>query len=115
MVRDESEDRGGRLGRVGGPSGWFGTGWVCETDRGTSLRSGTGWGTLREVRNGSGDLLAGSRRVRGPSGWCGTSRGTLGMFVTGQGTHGEIRDGLGRCGTGRETLEKVLDGSVDPR
>ena len=54
--------------------------------------------TLREVRYGSGDPRGGPVRVEGLSG----------RFVTGRGTLGEARDGLG-------SLEEVWDGSRDLR
>ena len=54
-----------RLQRVGGPSG----------------KSGTGRGTLREIRNGSGDSLVGLVRVGGPSGRFEMGRGTLGEVL----------------------------------
>ena len=36
-------------------------------------------------------------------------------FETGQGTLGEVRDGLWRCVTGWGTVGEVRDGSGDPR
>ena len=56
------------------------------------------WGTLGEVRDGSGDPRGGPGQIVGPSG---RSR-------TGQRTLKEVRDGSG-------TLAEVLDGSRDPR
>ena len=53
--------------------------------------------TLREVRDGSGDSQRGPRRVGGPSG----------RYRTGRVTLGEVRDGLGRCGTGKGTLPDI--------
>ena len=41
--------------------------------------------------------------------------GTWGRSATGWKTFGEVRDGLGRCGTGNQTLEEVRDVSGDPR
>ena len=57
--------------------------------------SGTGRGTLGEVRDGSGDPLGGQRRVGDP--WGGLKRvgGHLGIVGTGRGTLGEVRDGSG--------------------
>ena len=69
------------LGRIGGPSGRAGTGW------GPSVRSrmgrwnlggsGTGWGTLGQVWNGSRDPRGGPRRVgdhRGGTGRIGVNK-----------------------------------------
>ena len=50
---------------------------------GTLRRSGKGQGTLKEVWDGSGDPRGVPGRVGGPSE----------TSVTGQGTHGEVRDG----------------------
>ena len=58
----------------------------------------TGRGTLRKIRDGSGDPRVGLGRVRGP----------LGRFGTGWGTLGEVRDGTGN-------LEEVGDGLGDSR
>ena len=65
--------------RSGGPSGKF----------------GTVLGTLREVRDGSGDARGGTGRVGGLSEKSGTGCGTLGEDW--------------------ETLREVRDGSGDPR
>ena len=62
------------------------------------MRSGTGRGTLGEVRDGFVDPPGGQGRVRGLSGWSGTGQGTL----------PEIRDGLG-------TFRVDKDGSRGPR
>ena len=68
------------------------------------MRSGTGWGTLGEVRDGEGDPRGGPRRVGGPSGRYGMARETLGKVRDGS---EDPWGGLGqvvRCGTGRQTL-----------
>ena len=102
------------------------------------MRSGTGWGTLgkirdgsvslKEVLDGSGDPRGGLGRVGGHSWRSGICRGTIGVSGTGCGTLKDFQDGSedpwggpgqfwghsGRCGTGQETLE-VRDGSGDPR
>ena len=60
-----------------------------------------GWGTIGEVRDGSGDHRGGPGQVGRPTG----------RFGTGQKTLGEIRDRSedprGGPGTGRETLREV--------
>ena len=62
--------------------------------------SGTGWGTLPEVHDGTGDPLGGSGRVGGPSGRLGRVGRPSRWSGTGWWTLGEI-------GTGRETLLEV--------
>ena len=91
------------MGRVEGPSG----------------KSGTGRGTLGEVRNRSGDLRVGEGQVRGPTRRSGTDRGTYGEvqdgsvdYPRGLGWDGEPS---GRSGTCRLTLGEVRDGSEHPR
>ena len=70
-------------------------------------RSGTSWGTLKEVWDRSRDPRGGPGRVGGPSGRCGTGRRLLGRSRMGQGTLGEVRDWMGRSGTVRGTLGAV--------
>ena len=79
-------------GRIGGPSG----------------RSGTGRGTLKEVRDGSEDLWGGPGGVGEPRGGLGGVIGRLGKFGMGRGLYG-------RSGTDRGTLGEVRDGSRDDR
>ena len=91
--------------------------------------SKTDWGTLREVRDGSGDPWGGPERVERPSGRSRSGRRTWGRFATGWETVGEDRDRSrdsrrgpgragghsGRSGTGRGFIGEVWDGSGDPR
>ena len=60
-----------------------------------------GRGTLREVRDGSGDPWRGPGRVGGSSGRFGMGRGTLGSYSTGWLILGEIREGLRNPSLGR--------------
>ena len=53
------------------------------TGRGTSGRSGTGWGALAKVRDGSGEPQRGLGRVEGIVVRFGTSQGTLGEVQAG--------------------------------
>ena len=66
-VRDGSGDTWGGLGWVGGPSGRSGTGRDPRGSPrrvwGTNRRSGTGWGTLMEVWDGSREATGGPGRV----------------------------------------------------
>ena len=62
VVRDVSGDQWVSPVRIGGSSG----------------KSGTGWGTLGEVRKGSGYPRGGPERVVGPTRRSGTGRETLG-------------------------------------
>ena len=116
-------DPQGGPGRVVGPSGRF----------------RTNWGTLGEVRDGSGVSQGrpgqfGCILRRSGTGWgtfrrSGRSRVHNRKYGKGWGTHEEVWDGsvdtrggpgrvggiLGRSGTGRETHVEVQDGSGDPR
>ena len=86
-VRDVSGDR------QGGPGGlfnhWGGPGRVGEP----SGRFGTGRRTLGEVWDGSEHPLGGPGRVVGPLGRSGTGRRTLGVVRNGSWTLEEVRDG----------------------
>ena len=70
---------GGDPGRVGRSSG----------------KSGIGWGTLREVRDGLGDPREFPGGVGGPSGRSGTGRGTFREVVD---RLGDSRGGSGMVG-----------------
>ena len=50
-------------------------------------------GTLREIRDWSGDRRGGSERDREPSRKSGTGLWTLREVLDGSGTHGEVRAG----------------------
>ena len=80
--------------------------------------TGTGLGTIPEVRDRLGYPWRGPGRAGGPSGRYGTSRGTLGEVQDGSGYPWEGPGWFGvhseRSGTGRGTLAEVLDGSGDP-
>ena len=102
-----------------------------------SRRSGTGWGTIVEVQDGSRDPARGQGRVEGheevrdgsgdtPGGLRRVIRPT-GRFGMGRDTHGEVRDGSGdrRGSQGRDVdlprrlgelgdLEEIQDMSMDP-
>ena len=94
-ARDGSGDPQGGPGRVGG----------------ISMRSGTGWGTLSEARDRSGNFVevcngprdsrGGPVRVEQPSGIFGTGQGTL------EGVLGQVGGTSLRSGTGRRTLQEV--------
>ena len=107
-VWNVSEDSPGGPGRVGVPRGCrrqVGGPLVrTETDGRTSGSYGTGRGTLKEVRDGSGDPRGCPERFGGHSGRSGTGRGPSELPGTGRGTLGEVRDGSGCSGTVRVTL-----------
>ena len=91
----------GRTGTAEGPCTW----------------AGTGWETLREVRDAFGDPRKGPGWVVRPLGRSGTGQGPSGRSGMDQGTLWEVRTGLGpmgRSGTGRETLGEFQDESWDP-
>ena len=67
-----------------------------------------GWGTLVEVRSGSGELREGPGRVVGPAGRSGTGRGTLG-------SPGRVKGPSVWSGTALGTIWEVRDGSGEPR
>ena len=67
-----------------------------------------GWGTLGEVRDGSGDPRGCPGRFVGPSGRSETGWGTLGEVRDGRWTLRAVWDCLG-------TLGEVQNGSGDPR
>ena len=60
--------------------------------RGLYRRSGLGWGTLREIQNGSKDPFGDSERVGNPQGGPGRVKGPSGRTGTGRGTFPEVRD-----------------------
>ena len=89
-----------------------GTGWGTHREvrdprgepdwvKGPSKKSVTGQGTLSEVQNWLGNTLGGPVRVVGPSWWS----------ETGRLTHGKVRDGPGehRGGPGREGPGRVWE------
>ena len=81
------------------------------------MRSGTGWGTLREVRDWSGELWGGSGRIQGPSRLTRTIRGTLSVRNRSGYPPGGSRRVKGpseRSGTGRWILVEDRYGSGDP-
>ena len=91
--------------------------------------SGMPRGTLKEVRDGSGDPRNGFGRVRGPSRRSLMGQGTQWEVWEESGALGEVRDGssdprgnsgriegsLGWSETGWGTLGEDRDGSGDPR
>ena len=72
-----------------------------------SRKSSTVQGTLREVRDGSGD-------PRGDPGWVGVSRVGPGRVKRPLGKSRTGRGPFQRTGTGRWILGEVRDGSEDP-
>ena len=56
------------------------------------MRTGTGWGTLRKVLDGSGYPRGGPGRVWGPYGRFYTGRGTIPVVQDG---FGDVREKLG--------------------
>ena len=77
----------------------------------------TGWETLWEVRDGSGDPPEGLERVGGPSGRSGTDRSNLGEVRDGSGDPrggpGRFGEPSGRSGMGTGTLGEIRNGSGD--
>ena len=74
-----------------------------------------GQGSLRFLRDGSGEPRGGQGRVKGASGWSGTGRGILGKVRVGSGEPrggpGLVGGASGRSETGRGSIGEVRDGS----